>query len=150
VKFYEIKKSQIARLLLLHRVGRAQRLLIQCILDINALQANNGFLNCAALLAIPVRLLDHLHLAVKEDLLLLFLDEERWLDDRFVVGSALALRLLRSFFIGGLRVRLTVEDHLLPRAVGLEDIEHFSEEWVLALTAARLHKTAVLLAIVAE
>ena len=58
----------------------------------------------------------------------------------------LVVLLLVALFIGGLRVRFAVEDHLLPRLEPLEDVQNVLVLWVMRLTWA--HECPILQAIV--
>ena len=131
------------------RVGVPQGFGVECAFHTDALEAYDSLFDCAALLAVPVSLLDQLHFPVEEDLSFLLLDQEARLCDS--VSVALILHLVAApFLVRGLGVRLTVKNHLGPRAVGLEDVEHISEEWVLRMLRARRHKRAVLDAVLSE
>ena len=58
----------------------------------------------------------------------------------------LVILLLVALFIGGLRVRFAVEDHLLPRLEPLEDVQNVLVLWVMRLAWA--HEGPILQAIV--
>jgi hypothetical protein len=135
-------------LLFLTLVDTPKSFLIEPGLDRNALQTDDGLFDGAALLAIPVRLLDHLHFAIQEDLLFFVLLQERGLRNRLPVLPGLLQRSL--FLIHSLRIRLAVKDQLLPGAEGLENLEDLAELRVLILLRARGHEGAILDAVVAE
>ena len=129
-------------------VSVADRLRVQLCLHGQALQAQSCLLHNSALLTVAHGLLLHLQLAVEEDLLLLVLDHEARLADRVAVVALLIRLLLVALLIGGFRVRLAVEDHLLPRLEPLEDVQD-----VLVLRVVRLawaHEGPILQAIVLE
>ena len=89
-----------------------------------------------------------MQLAVEEDFLLLVLDHEAGLADRVAIVALLIVLLLVALFIGGLRVRFAVENHLLPRLEPLENVQHVLVLWIVRLTWA--HKRPILQAIVLE
>ena len=58
------------------------------------------------------------------------------------------LLLVSLLIISSLRVRLTIEDHLLPSLELLEEVQHVLIHWIVNLT--RAHECAILETVVLE